>query len=42
MTMKALVLLKNAELKLMDLPMPEKFTEDSYLIKISYAGICGS
>ena len=42
MTMKALVLVKNSKLKLMDLPMPEKFTEDSYLIKISYAGICGS
>ena len=40
--MKALVLIKNGVLKLMDVPMPKKLTEDSYLIKISYAGICGS
>jgi len=40
--MKALVLTKNKELRLMDVSMPEKFSEDSYLIKISYAGICGS
>ena len=40
--MKALVLIENGVLKVMDVPIPKKFTDDSYLIKISYAGICGS
>ena len=40
--MKALVLLKNEELKYMDIAFPVKKQQDSYLVKVIAAGICGS
>ncbi|UCB46184.1 MAG: galactitol-1-phosphate 5-dehydrogenase [Spirochaetota bacterium] len=40
--MKALVLEKNATLKYRDVPVPVNLSDDSYLIRVVAAGVCGS